>query len=416
MKQKVISFIRHPLFSGSALLIIGSNSANAINYVYHIVMGRLLGPAAYADMAALFSVIVLINMLPSSLNLVLIKHVSSSTDPVRLGSSLRWFLNKSLLVGLALSLAVLLFLPVISSFLHVSELWAIVFLGLYFIIALPVLVFRASLQGILRFGRYVASILTENIVKLLLGIVFVLMGLSVTGSLLGIFLAAIVGLFLSWWFCRDFFGKHPQAPETLKEMIKFSYPVMAFAFAFTSLFTMDVILAKHFLSPTEAGLYAALSTLGKIIIFGSSPVAGVMFPLVSRRHAEKTPYRKIFWASLGLTAAIGLTALAVYGLFPHQVLGVLYGERFLNASGFLFMFGIFSVLYSLSNFLVGFFLSLDIKSIAVFPVLAAIAQIVGISLFHSGISSVITVSLVVCSGLFLTLLLNLRHPAVKIAS
>ena len=198
MKQKVISFIRHPLFSGSALLIIGSNSANAINYVYHIVMGRLLGPAAYADMAALFSVIVLINMLPSSLNLVLIKHVSSSTDPVRLGSSLRWFLNKSLLVGLALSLAVLLFLPVISSFLHVSELWAIVFLGLYFTIALPVLVFRASLQGILRFGRYVASILTENIVKLLLGIVFVLMGLSVTGSLLGIFLAAIVGLFLSW--------------------------------------------------------------------------------------------------------------------------------------------------------------------------------------------------------------------------
>ena len=37
------------------------------------------------------------------------------------------------------------------------------------------------------------------------------------------------------------------------------------ALAFTSFFTTDLILVKHFFPPFEAGIYAALSTLGKII-------------------------------------------------------------------------------------------------------------------------------------------------------
>jgi len=40
--------------------------------------------------------------------------------------------------------------------------------------------------------------------------------------------------------------------------------------ATTSFLSMDVILAKHFLAPKEAGYYALLALAGKMIFFAGS--------------------------------------------------------------------------------------------------------------------------------------------------
>ena len=53
---------------------------------------------------------------------------------------------------------------------------------------------------------------------------------------------------------------------------------------------IDVILVKHYFSADEAGHYAALSQLGKIIIFGTGAIASVMFPLVVERFEKHEMY------------------------------------------------------------------------------------------------------------------------------
>ena len=78
MRQKVRQVLTHPLFSGSAIMIIGTNGIAGLNYIYHFAMGRLLGASAYGELVSLFSLIGLLGMVPTALNLVVIKFVSSS--------------------------------------------------------------------------------------------------------------------------------------------------------------------------------------------------------------------------------------------------------------------------------------------------------------------------------------------------
>ncbi len=78
MKKYFKQLITNPLFSGSAIMIFGSNFVSFINYLFHLVMGRMLGPASYGELAALIALIGLLGMIPASMSLVIVKYVSSA--------------------------------------------------------------------------------------------------------------------------------------------------------------------------------------------------------------------------------------------------------------------------------------------------------------------------------------------------
>ena len=51
-----------------------------------------------------------------------------------------------------------------------------------------------------------------------------------------------------------------------------------------------LILVKHFFSPHDAGIYAGLSLIGRVIFFFSAPIASVMFPVIVQKYARKENY------------------------------------------------------------------------------------------------------------------------------
>src|SRR5258708_1721467 len=91
MKKFLKPIINNPLFSGSLVMILGSNATNFINYVFNLVIGRLLGPAQYGELAALLSLISLYAMIPFSLGLVIIKFISSSKTKEEVSGTIHWF-------------------------------------------------------------------------------------------------------------------------------------------------------------------------------------------------------------------------------------------------------------------------------------------------------------------------------------
>ena len=179
--------------------------------------------------------------------------------------------------------------------------------------------------------------------------------------------------------------------------------------AFTSIFTLDVILVKHFLSPYDAGIYAALSTLGKIIFFASAPVASAMFPIVVKRKVNNKGYVKIFIVSLIITSAIGVTVTLIYWLFPDLIIRTLYGNDYLSAKSELVFMGIFVLFYSLSNFLLNFLLSVSKTIVVVIPLVAAIVQPILIYVYHKNISEIIKVSMLTTIVMFLSISLFLGY-------
>jgi O-antigen/teichoic acid export membrane protein len=190
---------------------------------------------------------------------------------------------------------------------------------------------------------------------------------------------------------------------SIKPLLVFSVPVIIQSLAMTSLYSSDVILVKHFFSSHDSGIYASLSTLGKIILFGSGPIAGVMFPIISKRHAHQQKFIKVFITSLLLTVLLALLVLAIFAFVPQLVLRSSYGTSFIEASSLLFYFGIFISLYTISSLFINYHLSIGNTKVVVFPTLVAIGQIGGIWFSHSTLSSVIFVSLCSCIVLLICL-------------
>lgn len=397
-------FTTHPLFAGSFIMIFGSNAVNFLNYVYHLIMGRLLGPSNYGELAALFSLNGLLGIIPGSLSLVIIKYVSSSKTDEGIEDIVRWFNKKVFLSAISLFLLIVVLAPYISSFLNIQNYLLIILTGSVFLFSIPALFNRSVLQGLLRFKQMVISVLAETGLKLILGVLFVYLGFSVGGAVGALVVGGWAGWILSRMAIVDYIKKGQIRLPQIKQFFLYSVPVLIQSVAMTSIYSTDLILVKHFFSPHEAGIYASLSTLGKIIFFGTGPIGAVMFPLVAKKQSRGENYVKIFNYSLFLTIVASLTILTIYWLFPEIVIKTLYGPLYLEGANLLVWFGIFTTLFTLSSLYVSYNLSMGKTKVVVIPSIVAILQIIGIWIYHYNLMIVIIISVFV-NTLLLSLLL-----------
>lgn len=405
--EKIKNIIRHPLFSGSAVMIGGSMIVNIINYIYHLVVGRMLGPVNYGILASLFSIVTIIGIVPTSTSVSIVKYISSSKNLDEVSAVYGSIYGFVLKLAFIASLIVLLISPVIASFLHIGDISLVALISPILFFSLITLVNQATSQGLLKFTGFVVPSLASTLIKICLGIGLVVLGFSVFGAMIGVLIGTVLSFFVSIPFIKNL--KKNMKKYDLKPFFKFSIPVFFQALAFTSIFTMDVLLARHFLPPFEAGIYASLSILGKIVFFASSPIASVMFPVVSGRNTKGEPYQKIFWGAFALTFAVSFAIIVFYYLFADFAINILYGSAYLSAAPNLTLMGIFILLYTLDALLVNFALSLGETKIIIFPVVAAMLQAVLIWLFHSDIKEIILMSLIVCLFMFFGEAVYLRY-------
>ena len=397
--------IKHPLFSGSAIMIVGSNIANFIAYIYHVIVGRMLGPSSYGELSAVLSVLTLLFTSFNFMGVVIVKFVAAAEEKEHSGIY-SWFVRKGAIMGTVLSVLLLIASPYLSSFLHI-DIAIILLLPFIAILSVFGFVYRAFLQGLLRFKEVVLASNLDMGTRLVGGLILIYLGYSVFGAVVGIMMAAFLSFFLTRYYLRDYRndGKKEIKFEKGKQVFIYTIPIFLSTIATNSIFSTDVVLVKHFFSSHDAGIYSSLSTLGKIIYFGAGPVGTVMFPMISKRHAKGQSFKKIFILSFLLTLAIAMGVVGIYWLFPNMAIGVLYGEEYLEGSGDLIWFGIFMMLITLSSLLNNFFLSRERTKVVVFVVIAAIVQVFGIWFFHSSLRQVIQVSIVAASLLLISLLI-----------
>lgn len=403
MKKLYNVFFLYPLFSGGLIMVVGSNATNFINYVYHIFMGRILGPSYYGELAALLSFISILGIIPFSLGLVIIKFISSTKDEKQISVLTVTIGRKLIVLSVVIFVGISLLSPFIASFLNISNYFLVIITGLGFTFSLLSFFYKSILQGLLKFNQFILSQITENLFKLILGVVLVLMGYSINGAILGLIIAFFIGLLLSRYFIRDYIKETKKISFNLKPLIAYSLPVLIQSFAATSLITSDLLLVKHFFPQHEAGIYAAVSNLGKIIFFGSGPISAVMFPLVAKKHAIGEKYLKLFLFSLGLTVILCFFILSIYFLFPEFAIAILYGSPYFAAKSYLLEYSFFISLFTISSLLVNFYLSLGVTRIVVLPFIAALTQAIGIWFFHDNLDMVIWVSVIAALFLLLSL-------------
>ncbi len=403
MREKVRHIITHPLFSGSAIMIVGTNSVAGLNYIYHFAMGRLLGASAYGELVSLFSLIGLLGMLPTALNLVVIKFVSSAQKKSEVFSLISYLHKKVLWASLLIVVLSFILAKPAKDFLKLSLEMNFVFVGIILALSLFVFINRAVMQGTLRFRSFVVSMLFDNVFKLIGGIGLVWLGFSVFGALFALVVGSLLSVGFSLYLIRDYLKGHIFESIPLKPFVIYSLPVFAHQLAITSFVSSDLLLVKHYFDPVVAGNYSATSTIAKII-FSASPIMSVMFPIIAKRVSSGERYMKIFIYSVLLTLFVTISGAVFFSFFAPFAVWILFGRDFGSASQNLPLFSLFMILLSLNNLLVGFFLSLNKTKVVIFPLIAAALQVLFVVLYHDSLFTILIISNITSALLSLVLI------------
>jgi hypothetical protein len=161
----------------------------------------------------------------------------------------------------------------------------------------------------------------------------------------------------------------------------------------------DIVLVKHFFSPTLAGLYAAVAMVGRVIFAFSSAVVNSMFPLVAGTRDEERKDLRVIATSLLLVLTIGSSLALALRLAPAGIWTAFFGSGFgidgrYGLPYLLALYAITTVVYSLSVVMITYEMSYKIANTSWVQLAFSAVVIAGICQFHSSLRQVILVQLV----------------------
>jgi O-antigen/teichoic acid export membrane protein len=172
---------------------------------------------------------------------------------------------------------------------------------------------------------------------------------------------------------------------------------------------VDILLVKHFFPPEPAGLYAAISQVGRLLYFVCwFGVVNVMFP-VSAAAKDEDHHPKSLLLPLMLVFGISAFFVLAVALAPHLVMGLLFGERFIHKEGLLWLYAAATALYSLSVVLIAYEMSRRIANTGWLQLVFSGALAVAIGLLHGSLREVVVLRIV----LMLAMLIMVSLPFLR---
>lgn len=399
MKKHIQKVIKHPLVSNSFIVIIGGLAASVCNFIFNLYMSRNLTVTDYGTLASLFSIISLIIVLPNAAAPAIV-NFAAAYFAKKQNDLLKNFiikLNKYYFIsGILVLLFFILFPNYIGGFFHIHNNFLIIVSGITIFFVFIGTVNAAILQAKLAFIYLSVIQFIGAGLKVLLGIMLVILGFGVMGSLSAFLIALIVPFVLSFFPLFYLFKRNiGLAKVDMKQVLLYGFPSGIAAFAITTFVSTDILLVKHFFNADQAGIYAGLSLVGRVIFFLTSPIGTVMFPLLSQKHAKKEDYNNTFLLSLIIVLIPSLAITLFYFIFPEFSINVFIKKKeYLQVASLLGLFGIFITLYSLLNVFTNFYLSIRKTKIWIPILVASVAQLIGIWLYHQSFIQIIVISLV----------------------
>ncbi len=393
--KKILNYSKEDsLIRDSAVLFLATSGLSAAGFFFHFYMGRVLGPASYGILGAIFSLLYIIlvpfNVIQTSIT-NFIASFKAKNENDKINSLFRQSLKKLFLCSLILTLIFFLINNYVASFLHIPSKYLLILLPIILLsFLLPVM--RGLMQGLEKFKVLGFNMTMEGIAKIVFGILLVTFGLGVSGAVMALVLSYLMPLLFAFFVLSKYLKK-TGAIFSGKEVYSYAVPVLIALVLFTGLYSIDVLLVKRFFTETEAGLYVALSFLGRIIFFGTQSVAVVMFPKSVANFSVNKKNPKILKKALFLVSIFGGFATLIYFLFPRLIITILYGKNYLEISNLLGLFGLVMLILSLSYVLIFYNLSINRIKFIYFLALTLIFETLLIFIYHKTLLQVVLILL-----------------------
>ena len=400
--------MNNKLLTGSALLFVSTTIVNLGNYLFNLILGRYLGPVAFADLSLIVTLMLVITLVTATLQTVVAKFAAVFATDDRQGELRglwQWTSRWAWAIGLALAAGMIFGAPALQRFFHTVSFWPFVLLGVGIPIYFAQGVDRGILQGQLRFSGLAVSYQAEMWVRLAFGLLLVVVGFGVNGAVAGLTLSFLASLLV----LRKLGLKLPDlgnlGPEGQRTVLIFAGPVAAALIGQILINNSDVLLVKRFFVAEEAGQYAALALIGRMVFFATWSVVTVLLPTVAQRHEEGKAHGHLLWVALGLVLAVSAVIVVASWFAGDLIVNVLFGSAYVEIAPLLWLYAIATTLFACANVVVTYRLSTGNGTGSYIIVAGGIVQVIALSLFHADLQQVVVVQIWLMSAMLAVLLL-----------
>jgi O-antigen/teichoic acid export membrane protein len=382
----VVSMVRSGMLLGSANVV-----ATACGYGVTLVLSRSLGTEEFGALGALLAVGLIGTIPAGALQVVCARWTARSVGEPS-GRRAQMVLGAEVGLGLLLILTALA-LP-IAGLLHLSGPLPVVLLGSTLLTMSVVGAMQGHLLGSERFGRLAAANIVVAVARLAAGVAAALLGFGVVGVLAlttaGGFVALAVVALLAKVQQR---GGGTQVHGLHIAELGRAITGMAGLLVLSNL---DVVLARHFLSHRDSGLYALASIFTKAAFWGPQFLALLVLPRLSRNERRQALLRKATWVTLVLGLAVTLLAVT----FAEPVIRLTAGPEYTPVASWAWAFALLGVVTALLQLFLYAGLATAARRMSVLLWLAAAVEILAVTLFfHGSIAQIVVTGLLTASGL-----------------
>ena len=398
------------MIGGGALLLASMTIVNAGNYLFNLVLGRWMGPAAFADLSLMITAFLIVTLITATLQTISAKFsamYAAEGDTARVERIRAWLGRWAWGLGGATLAVLAIGAPFWQQFFQTTSAWPFVILGLGLPFYYAQGIDRGVLQGSTRFTALALSYQVEMWARLIFAIALVALGWSVNGAVAGVTLSLVAAWLAAAWplggVPRRAAGTQLIAADR-RAITAFAGPVVAALVGQVLINNSDILIVKHFFPSTEAGHYAALALIGRVVFFATLSVVAATFPIAAQRHQRGEPHRNLLWLGLALVAAASLAVIGAALIFPDLMVQLLFGAAYLPIAPLLWLYAAATMFYALSNVVINYRLAIGDGGGSALVVVAGVAQVVGLWIFHASLYQVVVVQVVLMAVLLAALI------------
>ncbi len=393
--MQVISAIKSKTLTPEQLFMLSVLLVNGGNYLYNLVLGRLLGPEQFADAAVLITFLLVLSFIAMTFQLVTAKF-SVLFEHKILTRFISQLYKNAIGTGVILGVLIILFSKQLQQVFYTSSSLMFVIFGIgvpiYFIMSVNRGVFQGQKAYKLLSVTYQSEMITRLLVTI--GLIYLFNIQSSVVIALGILISFGFGL-IPFKFKNLRFKTSIRLKANQSKQVRSFFIITAF-YELTQIIinNSDILLVKHYFESYEAGLYASLALIGRIVYFIAWMFVMLLLPTVVRLKKEGKATTPILFKYVGYIAVIASVIIFICALFPETGITLLFGEHYLAMAPFLWKYALATGLFAISNIFAYYYLSLDRYIPVIFSGLFGMLQMALVVFFHKNLEQVVHVQII----------------------
>ncbi|HVZ12497.1 MAG TPA: glycosyltransferase [Patescibacteria group bacterium] len=380
-----------------AYLVGAAVFSNFFNLLYNAYLGRSISIENFA-LISLFGSILSLSDIPIGALGKTVTYKSAylfgkyKQPATRFWKYLR---GRSILLAVVITVAWLAIASQIANFFNIGSVLPILAFTPIWFFTIVASVDGGYLTGNLEFNYLATIAVIESVVKFVASFVLVILGFEKY-----VYAAVVFSTFVSFSLITIAAQRVKVVPEKAKTKAKEKFPAGFYlSSALTRISTVvylsiDVVLAKHFLSQEQAGLYALLSLSGKMVFFAGYLFAQFILPIVSHKEGAGGSSRKVFYQLLAASFVSSFAAYVLFGALGFITMPLVFGSKALPIVPLISGYALSMVAFTIATNIVAF---QQIKGKHLLPIvsfLLALVQILGINLYHNSMAAIANVMIV----------------------